>query len=422
MWLLVLLFFVVSHCFSLNLEELLRLAEENNPKVASKKHAVQSARLKLKASGQLYYPEVFSGYKFSFQSERQSFNIPPMGGLPAMQISSSKRSYQSFQAGIRQVLYDGGLRSSAVEISKSTLKLTEEELTETLLDVKLDVVKAFLSVLSTKELLEVVKKQKEAVAMDLRQREAFYREGLIAITDVLQARVRLAEVERDLRKTEGEYLVALANLSRLTGVEEERLKSIEPPKVEIKSTELSQWIKLSEEKRSVIKMLSERLRINQLQRRSELSQFYPKLFLEAVYNYSDQNPTFSPKGFFTVGAGLSLSFQSFKPYYTALALEEEEKGLKKELKDLKDGIALRIRSAYEGLRVAEDNLKVAEESLKFAEEFYRLSLEQYRNQIISGADLLQAEASLTQARKARVIAYYELLRAYFELLREVGEL
>ncbi len=408
--------------FSLGLEELISSAIEKNPRVSSKGYVVESAKLRLKSSQQLYYPEFFAGYRYSIQSERQSISMPSFGGLPHFEVRSSKRSYQNFQLGVRQVLYDGGFRSSSLDISKAQLRISEEDYRETVFEVKLEVIKAYLSVLSALELLEVVKKQKEAVEADLRQREAFFREGLIAITDVLQARVKLAEVQRDLREAEGNYKIALANLSRLTGIEEEKLKSLEPLNIKPELSSLEELINTAIEKRPAIKALREKISFTQAQRRMESSKLYPKVFLEAVYNYSDQNPTVSPKGFFVLSAGVSLSFQSLSAYYSTLAFMQEEKSAKEDLRDLQQTIALRVKSAYENFLTAQDNLRVAEESVKFAEEFYRLSLEQYRNQIISGTDLLQAEASRTQALKSKVIAYYKLLEAYFELLREVGEL
>ncbi|MCS7262374.1 MAG: TolC family protein [Aquificaceae bacterium] len=406
----------LSLSFSLSLEELLKFAEEKNPALQARRHAVQSARLNLQAEGQLYYPEVFGTYRLSLQAQRQSFN------LPAFSIQSSKRSYNQLQLGLRQTLYDGGLRSSLVDISRSSLRIAQEELEEKRLEVRLAVVKAFLAVLSAGELIEVVKKQREAVRADLSQREAFFREGLVAVTDVLQARVRLAEVERDLRRAQGDYLVALADLSRLTGLEEEKLKSLLPPKVEPAVPVLEELLQQALKNRPLLKATEERKKAVTLRRKAELSQFYPKVFLEASYNYSDQNPLISPKGILVLGAGVSLNFQSLAPYYRVLAIEEEKKSLSEELRDLRESVALGVRVAYENLHTAKDNLRVAEESLRFAEEFYRLSLEQYRNQIISGTELLQAEASLTQARKARVLAYYEFLKAYYELLRQVGSL
>ncbi|MFN3599068.1 MAG: TolC family protein [Aquificaceae bacterium] len=413
-WIALLLTFGLS--FSLGLEDLINSALERNPQILSKRYALRASQLSLRADQQLYFPEVIGGYKLSFQSQKQSISFLNI------QVESSKRSYQSFQVGVRQLLYDGGLRGSKVSISKSLVSISGKDLQENILEIKLEVIRAYLSVLSALELLEVVKKQKEAIGEDLARRQAFYREGLVAITDVLQAQVKLAEVERDLRQAEGNYRIAIANLSRLTGIEEEKLQNLKPvdKKVDIQSPEA--LIQRALENRPLLEIARERIKIQKHQRQIELSNFYPKVFIEAFYNYSDQNTQISPKGFFTVSGGVNFSFQSLSSYYRALSFVEEERKAKEEMRNLEEGILLSVKSAYEKLLTARDNLRVAEESLKLAEEFYRLSLEQYKNQIISGTDLLQAEASLTQARKAKVIAYYELLKSYYELLREIGDL
>ncbi len=413
-WIALLLTFGFS--FSLGLEDLINSALERNPQVLSKRYALRASQLSLRADQQLYFPEVIGSYKLSFQSQKQSISFLNI------QVESSKRSYQSFQVGVRQLLYDGGLRGSKVSISKSLVSMSEKDLQEAILETKLEVIRAYLSVLSALELLQVVKKQKEAIGEDLARRQAFYREGLVAITDVLQAQVKLAEVERDLRQAEGNYRIAIANLSRLTGIEEEKLQNLKPVDTKVETPSLEALLQKALEKRPLLEIARERIKIQKHQRQIELSNFYPKVFIEAFYNYSDQNTQISPKGFFTLSGGVSFSFQSLSSYYRALSFVEEERKAKEEMRNLEDGILLSVKSAYERFLTARDNLRVAEESLKLAEEFYRLSLEQYKNQIISGTDLLQAEASLTQARKAKVIAYYELLKSYYELLREVGEL
>ncbi len=417
-----LLLFAFAFSFGLTLEEALQKAVEKSPELSAKRHALMSKKELLRSEKQLFLPELFASYRFSMQSEGQSINIPGFMGLAPISFESSKRSYQTFQAGLRQTLFDGGLRSSAVEVAEALVKVAQEELNEGLLDVKLKTATAYLDALSAKALVEVYEKQLSAVSSDLRLREAFFKEGLVAITDVLQARVRLSEVQRDLRQAQGNYRIALENLSRLTDLPPQELKDLREPKVEPKEVELESLLQTALEKRPLLRLARERVRLSRAQTKAELSAYYPKVFLEATYNYSDQNSAISPKGFFSLGVGFVVSFQSFRPYYRALAKVQEERQYLQELKDLERMVELEVKSAYERYLTAKENLRVAEESLKFAEEFYRLSLEQYKNQLISGTDLLQAEASLTQARKARVISYYELLKAYYELLRAVGEL
>ncbi len=301
------------------------------------------------------------------------------------------------------------------------MRLQQDLYGEKLEDIKLQVIKAYLDVLSSQEIVDVYRKQLEAIDSQYRRAEAFYKEGLVAITDVLQAKVRLAEVQRDLRKAEGDYSVALANLSKLTGIPQEKLKDLQLPQIaDYQVPDLESLYLKALERRLILRAYSERVYQAKKLQDIERSKYLPKVFAQAEYTYSDQNPVISPKGVYTLSLGLSLEFQTLEPYYRVLSRLEEEKRARWELENLKEAIKLEIKKAYEDVLTAKDNLRVAEDALRYAEEFYKLSQEQYKNQIISSTDLLLAEASLTQARKNKVLSYYEYLKAYYELMRAVG--
>lgn len=414
-------FLTFSLAFSLTIEEAVQSAMENNPELRSYKHAVNSAFYIKKADENLYLPSFFLNLSFNKLSNKQSLNIPPFGPFPPLSIESAKQNYRTFNAGLRETIYDGGAREGRLSISSSEVRLQEDLYGEKKEDIKLQVIKAYLDVLSSKDIIDVYKKQLEAVRSQYERAKAFYKEGLVAITDVLQAQVRLAEVQRDLRKAEGDYSVALANLSKLTGIQEDKIREIKAPQLAERTIpNLEELYQEALQNRFVVRAYSEKVYQAKKLQDIERSKYLPKIFLQAEYTYSDQNPVITPKGVYTLSAGLSFEFQSFEPYYRLLSRAEDERRARWELENVKENVKLEVKKAYEDLLTAKDNLRVAEDTLKYAEEFYRLSEEQYKNQIISSTDLLLAEASLTQARKNKVISYYEYLKAYYELIRAVG--
>ncbi len=418
MRLLVALLFTVSFSFSLTLKDVLGEALKNNPELKAQESTVASARYSLKADMNLYFPTFFLNTSQSWFSQKQRmdisiFSIPP--------IESTKQSYKRFNAGFREILYDGGTREAKIDISRLEVKAQESLYEEKKLEIETDVIKAYMDVLSSREVVEVRRKQLQAVESQLKRAEAFYREGIVAITDVLQAQVRLAEVQRDMRDSEGNYRVALAGLSKLTGVSEKELESIEPVKVEMRDLpSLEELYSIALQRRGILAAYKERVFQAKRSKDVEISRYLPKFFLQAEYIYSDQNPILTPKGVYGVSAGLSVEFQSLEPYYRLLSREEEERGIQFKLKDAESLVKLEVKRAYENFLTSKDNLQVAESALRYAEEYYKLSEEQYKNQIISLTDLLIAEASLTKARKDRATTYYEYIKAYFELLRAIG--
>ncbi|WP_333784025.1 TolC family protein [Thermocrinis sp.] len=394
------------------LEYVLQRAIEKNPEIEALRQEILSARASLKSQRQSYLPEFFVNYKITYNSQKQSLDMPVFAGLS---FESSKQSYSLFQGGLRYLLFDGGARASLVESSTSELRIKNFLYEEKLKALELEVISAYLDVLSAKAIVEVIKKQKEAVELQLSTAEAFYQKGLVAITDLLQTKVRLAEVERDLRKAEGNYNLALSNLSRLSGIPEEELRELQEPEVDLDIKPLEHYMRFVE-RRNILEAQRERLKIFKAQRKLAKSEFFPKIFLETSYTYTDQNPALRPKGIFSVSAGLNLSFQGIKPYYQELSASYLELKAYNDYQDLLQKVKLDVKRAYEDLLISKDNLKVSEEALTFAEKFFELSREQYLNQLISQRELLEAEASLTKARVDRIISYYQLIRSYYTLM------
>ncbi|WP_448587876.1 TolC family protein [Thermocrinis sp.] len=411
------LYVILESAWGISLSFVLEKAVKNNPELEALRKELQSAKASLSAERQLYLPEVFANYKLIYNFEKQKLNIPAFGGL---EFESSKQNYNLFQIGLRYTLFDGGARASLVDTSSSNLRIKNFLYEEKLKSIELEVISAYLDTLSAKALLETIKKQKEAVELQLRTAQAFYEKGLVAITDVLQARVRLAEVERDLRKAEGNYRLSLANLSRLSGLPEEELKELEEPKAELDLRPLEYYLQ-SAKKRNILKAQRETVEVFKAQRKLAKSQFYPKVFLEASYTYTDQNPNVRPKGIPNVSAGVSLSFQGIRPYYQGLSSAFLELKAQKEYEDTLEKVSLEVKRAYEEVLTSMDNLKVSEEALTFAERFFELSKRQYANQLISQRELLEAEASLTKARMDRIVSYYQLLKSYYRLMLVSGE-
>ncbi len=407
------LFFILvmlTASFGKSLDYVLEKAIERNQELEALRQEILSTNASLNAQKQLYLPEFFINYRLSYSSQEQSLSVPF-----GLEVKSSKQSYSLFQGGIRYVLFDGGTRAGIVESSALELKVKQLLYEEKLGSLRLEVIHAYLDTLSAKTVLETIRKQREVVELQLNTAQAFYEKGLVAITDVLQARVRLAEVERELRKAEGNYRLALANLSRISGLPEEELTDLEEPKSNVELKPLDYYL-LYVRDRNILKAQRERIDIFKAEKKLARSGFFPKLFFEASYTYTDQNPAIRPKGIFSFSAGLNLSFQGIKPYYQEMSAGYMELKAQREYEDLLQKVVLEVKKAYEDLLTSKDNLRVSEEALAFAEKFFELSKEQYLNQLISQRELLEAEASLTKARVDKIVSYYQLLKAYYNLL------
>jgi len=102
-------FMVLIHQpWAIGLSEVIQRALEKNPELSALRQELRSADLSLSAEKQLFLPEVFFTYRYTYNFEKQTFNIPIFGGL---QVESAKRSYQIFQVGLRYTVFDGFARN-----------------------------------------------------------------------------------------------------------------------------------------------------------------------------------------------------------------------------------------------------------------------------------------------------------------------
>ncbi|MEN3033538.1 MAG: TolC family protein [Aquificaceae bacterium] len=413
--LVLVLFALFSRGFSMTLEEVIELAVKNSKPLLSARRETEAAKLELSAQRQSFLPTLFLSYGGTIQAQPQEFEL---GFLGFEDFQTSRRTFQNLRFGARFQLFDGGLRNSLTEAATYSLSISKLQEVEKEQSIKLEAALAFFDALSTKELVEVQKKQLESINAILTQREAFFKAGLITVTEVLQARVRQSEALRELQRAEGQLRISLENLKRLTGRE---VKDLNPPEMMPEPEPLERSL-IKAQKRASLKIIEEQAKLLRAQRKAQISAIYPQINLEALYIYSDQNLAIKPRGNFQAGITLDFSIRGLEAIKRASAISERERAVLANLEEQRELIRLEILKAYEDYKVSLENLKVARDNLKYAQELFRLSQKQYENQIITGLELLEAEASLTQARKAEIVAKYDLFKSILRIKRQVGEL
>ncbi len=407
--------------FGITLNESINEALNNNKELSAYREDINISKLQIKIDKNLYYPSFFATYSYTFLKDEVNIAIPPNPPIPPLEFKQFDDDFSNLEVGIDYILYSGGLRPAKLNISKIDVSASEENFNEKKNQIIAEVKKAYLSVLQAEAVVEIYKKQLEAVEAHLKRVEGFFEEGLVTKVDILQAKVKLSKVRRDLRSAQGKLKIAKSNLLRLIGKDENEIE-VEKVLINIpKNLELKELEKTALKKRNIIKYLNlQEKKLDKLTK-IEKSEFYPKAFAQAKYMYSDQNPYIDPKGNFAFTVGLNLQFRGIEPYHKMLKTKAQQKKLYYQIEDIKSKIVLDVKNSYENFITAKENLNVAMSALDEAQEYYTLVVEQFENQLATTTDVLNAEAALTQARYGKEISYYEYLKAFADLERAVGE-
>lgn len=156
-------------------------------------------------------------------------------------------------------------------------------------DLILNLASAYFGVLRTQENLRSAKSQEAAVKRQYEQAKEQFDVGLIAITDVHEAKASY-DASQTLRiRSEGDLTIARENLSRITGeyeTELETLKSNFPIAMDENAT-VEQWVESAYQNNLAIKAAEYALNSAQADYRSNKSGHYPTLSLEADYRNND---------------------------------------------------------------------------------------------------------------------------------------
>ncbi len=407
--------------YGITIDESIEEALKNNMELSAYREEINISKLQIKIDKNLYYPSFFASYSYTFLKDEVNIEVPPDPPIPPLKFKQIDNDFSNLEIGIDYILYSGGLRPAKIQISKIDVSASEENFNEKKNKIVAEVKKAYLSVLQAEAVVEIYKKELEAVKSHLERVKGFFEEGLVTKVDILQAKVKLSKVKRDLRSAEGKLKIAKSNLGRLIGKDDEEI-DVEKVLINVpENLDLKELEKTALKKRNIIKYLNLQEKKLEKLTKIEKSSFYPKAFAQAKYMYTDQNPYIDPKGNLALTLGITMKFRGVEPYHKILKTKAEQKKLYYQIEDIKSKIILDVKNSYENFLTAKENLNVAMNTLDEAQEYYNLVVEQFENQLATTTDVLNAEAALTQARYGKEISYYEYLKAFSDLERAVGE-
>ena len=269
----------------------------------------------------------------------------------------------------------------------------------------LEVEKLFMQLQLAYKGVEVIEKTREIAKKNYEDINNFYEEGLLVMPDVLDAEVRLNEIENEYLsaknqlKTLSDYLLFLMN--------EDSSKIISPDsKLELKVLGLKEQsqIKNREDVMAIDKRIEAQ---NKVQNATKLT-FLPSLnAFGNVQWFSDQVFETGNRNFFI---GASLNWNIFEGGKRIAKLQEEKASLEEvqlEASKYRSQSYLELEKARRQFEIAEQQLQRNRISLEQAEKAYKIRKDRFGEGLERTTDLLQAEQQQSNKRLAYSRSIYE---------------
>jgi outer membrane protein len=285
-----------------------------------------------------------------------------------------------------------------------------------------DTAMAYLGLLMAAQRLELANETLKTARAHLRLVESRYERGFVVKSDVLQARVRIADVEQQIIDAEAEVTVGRARLNVAMGVlpdsHHQITGTLQPGGPLVRT--LEDWVGEALAKRPDLKELEVQEGMSREETDKQRAANLPSLDLVSNYEINTESFENSADNY-TIGA--VLSFNLFSGFRDSSKAREAEASLREVMalrRNLRQQISMETRRAFVLAHSAWRRIQVAEATVDQAEEALRIISNRYSEGLLTILDLLNGELTLQQARTNRFRSIHDYQAARVQLALAVG--
>ena len=390
----------IENTIDVNLEDCIKLALGNNPKIQSSMEDVFAADARLKQVWSNYFPQ------FSWQS-----GYSRIRQLQLSDVFQENLIYNFWvlgQISCSQLLYDFGITQNQATIRKIDNLGYRILLTSTVNSVIFNVKEAYYNLQYALEAKRVAENSVKEYENFYNQALAFYKVGIKPKVDVTIAEVNLSNSKLILIQTEEAVQIGMAKLNNAIGIPYfTKYKLSEKLKYDICDINLDKVIKICENSRPEFQLAD--VKVNQAKQNIKLVQksWFPQFTTQGQFEVGGRHPD-SNYGY-TFGA--YINFPTINGMQLKHELREAQALYSKEqakATDTKNNIYLEVQNAFYTLDEKKNKIPVAYIAMKQARENYELSSGRYETGVGDAIELKEAQVQYENSQ----LTYYQTMYEY----------
>jgi len=397
-----------------SLEELIDIAETNNPRTRIAWESAKQAAERLGMARSEYYPHLAAMALAG--DERAIVPWPKPLGAPNGYFVAEAPLMQSGVDLIYNV-FDFGKRASRVEASKAIRLAAAAGFQRTNQDVAFRVVTAYYNLVTAQERLGASRQIVKTAQTTQDAAEAQRANGRATLPDVLNARAAASQSLYDLEASIGAVDTARVVLRESIGVEpSDEIQVADPAGLPL-PTEVAQstidLVNTAKEQRPDLRAISEELEAANSELKGAKSEYFPTIHFGASAGQQALWPSINVSGPNPLGhsnepvwnLGVSVRWNIFDGglrRHEVEAADSRRREAEHEKREKEDAIGREVWTSYVQFRTAVRQHEAAETLLTSATTSYDASLDAYRFGVKNLVDLVTAENQLAQARLAVV--------------------
>ena len=295
-------------------------------------------------------------------------------------------------------------------------------------DLIITVASAYFNVLREQENLKSARSQEAAVKRQYEQAREQFDVGLIAITDVHEAKASYDSSQTSRIRSEGNLTVAIENLSRLTGQytsELATLKSDFPVTLDVNNS-AEDWVTSAFENNLNIKSADYALKALESQLDSSKAQHSPTLNLNAAYgntNLTNLSPTNNESEESSISLTLNI------PFYSGGATQASARQTRHQVEQAKHLLSsaqrqarLETRTEYINITTNIQTVESLQQNIISRESALEATREGYKVGTRNIVEVLDAERNYFTSLKDYANARFDFVESNLRIRRSAGTL
>ena len=403
----------VEEVMDISLEECLRCALGNNPKIQAALQDVFASDARVKQAWSTYFPQ------FSWQTGYTK--------IKQLQLSDALGENLVFnyfvlgQISASQMLYDFGVTQNMVTIRKLDNLGYKITLTATVNEVVCEVKKAYYNLQYALESKKVAEEMVTRYESFYNQAKAFYMAGTSPKVDVTIAEVNLSNSKLMLIQAENAVEIAMAKLNNTMGLPySNRYKISDNLRYNPCDISLTQAIDIAKESRPEFQLAE--VKVEEARQNVKLvkKSYFPTLTMEGQYQIGGRS--------FTSNYGYNFGGYLNFPTINGMLIKNEIKEAKAlhsreqaYASDTKNNIYYEIQQSFYSMTERKNSIPVAFLGLKQAKENYELSYGRYKVGVGNPVELKEAQVQYQNAMLQYYNALFQFNSARAELEKFIGK-
>jgi len=324
------------------------------------------------------------------------------------EVPTTQKNFFTAEANLTQLLWDGGRRSAALEISRGSEAATSLKGKAEVQTAEIEGLGTYLKVLVLKAQRRVVDQRIASLEEHLRIARDLYDQGVVARNDLLGTEVRLRVVKDQVGQIDDGIAVATQTLGRLMGrspVETPTLPDALPSPPPLPD-DLDGLKRRAASGNPRLQALRASLGVENRTVTARKGESWPRLYAQLSHTYQQNEFLAYPNAnIFFVG----VSWQVWENGSRKAAVQQAAIAARRtesEIGDLARSLDIEVDQAWRDFTQALREAGTARKNVEAAEENLRIEEDQYKAGLARTIDVLDAESVLAESRFSLVNQHY----------------